>query len=141
MKSSFSFKTRANGTGLQLSVLCDATKITDLLVTTDWQTCSFEFDDTAGSRQIQIHMTGKLPEHTILDDDGNIIEDLLCEITDVELDGVSMGHMFTQHACYAHNYNNTGDAVAQQFFGSMGCNGTLSLNFTSPVYQWMLEHI
>ena len=37
--------------------------------------------------------------------------------------------------------NGTQESVDDDFFGTMGCNGTVRLKFSSPVYLWLLETV
>jgi hypothetical protein len=42
---------------------------------------------------------------------------------------------------YEHDYNGTGTLTQEKFYGQMGCNGTVSLAFCTPIYMWLLEHM
>ena len=42
---------------------------------------------------------------------------------------------------YRHDYNGTTDPFDDEFYGEMGCNGTVSLKFTTPIYLWLLENL
>mgnify|MGYP003352455181 CR=1 FL=1 len=42
---------------------------------------------------------------------------------------------------YRHDYNGTGQPTEDNFFGVLGCNGTVELRFTTPIYLWLLEHM
>jgi hypothetical protein len=42
---------------------------------------------------------------------------------------------------YEHNANGTGPLVQDKFYGEMGCNGTVTLEFSSPTYLWLLEQM
>jgi len=47
--------------------------------------------------------------------------------------------VFIDHATYTHNFNGTQAETTDKFYGEMGCNGTVSLRFTTPIYLWLLE--
>jgi len=49
--------------------------------------------------------------------------------------------VFLDRAVYVHDFNGTGKFVNKQFFGEMGCNGTVELKFSSPFYLWLLENM
>ena len=97
--------------------------------------------DDDGQHELKFVLKNKLPEHTKIDSNNNIVSDALLEIKNIQFDGIQLGHMFLELATYSHNYNNTGPEVQQQFCGSMGCNGTVSLKFTTPIYLWLLENM
>ena len=87
-------------------------------------------------------LQGKTKRDTRVDDQGNILEDVLISVSDVMLDGVRIDQLFQQHARYWHRYNrDTGDMEAHVFYGSMGCNGELVFEFTTPAYLWLLENM
>jgi len=44
-------------------------------------------------------------------------------------------------AQYQHDFNGTGNPTIDKFYGEMGCNGTVSLKFTTPIYLWLLENM
>ena len=62
-------------------------------------------------------------------------------ISDIQFDEIRLGHLVHELANYTHNFNGTGPYVVEPFSNSMGCNGTVSLKFTTPVYLWLLEHM
>jgi hypothetical protein len=61
-------------------------------------------------------------------------------VTDLEFDEILLGQIFINNAVYTHNCNGTAPETQNTFYGKMGCNGTVELKFTTPVYLWMLEN-
>ena len=49
--------------------------------------------------------------------------------------------MLVEQAVYTHDFNGTQPEIEDTFFGEMGCNGTVSLRFTTPIYLWLLENM
>jgi hypothetical protein len=49
--------------------------------------------------------------------------------------------MITQQATYTHNFNGAGAETQEKFYGEIGCNGIVSLKFSTPIYLWLLEHM
>ncbi len=90
---------------------------------------------------VEIEMSGKLPEHTIIDDQGNIVKDRMIEISAFFLDEIALVQLFTDNCKYAHDFNGSQAAVVDKFFGNMGCNGIVKFEFSAPVYTWMLENM
>jgi hypothetical protein len=101
----------------------------------------YEVDDNDQEHVWEIELKNKQSEHTIIDSDGSIIQDVLLQIKNMAIDGIELGNLVSQAAEYHHNCNGTADAYVDKFYGHMGCNGVIRLKFTSPVYIWLLENL
>lgn len=105
-------------------------------------TINHQFYDTEGDQhKLSITMSEKTPEHTILNASGKIIEDSCIEISEFKLDNIELNYTFYENCVYSHDFNGTGNSVKESFFRTMGCNGTVTFSFSSPVYLWLLENI
>jgi len=135
-------KAQASDSDLCLEVkLNNQTKFKKIL-STESESIKFLFDDTDDCKQIlEIIMSGKQSEHTVIDEDGNISKDRMIKISHVSLDQIELGQLFTDQAIYLHDFNGTAEKIQAKFFGNMGCNGTVRLEFSSPVYVWLLENM
>lgn len=122
-------------------MLFDGSVIQQLDLDADPHTFEHAFQDGTGEHVLEIVLSGKLPEHTKINDQGDILEDVLANITDICIDGIYLGQVFQEQALYHHDHNGTTAPVQQSFQGVMGCNGCVRLVFESPVYQWLLEHL
>ena len=100
-----------------------------------------ELADTDAEHELRFVMKNKTAKHTQVDQDGNIIKDACLIVGDLEFDEIPLGHTFTDLATYTHDYNGTGSPIKDKFFGTMGCNGVVSLKFTTPIYLWLLENM
>jgi len=100
-----------------------------------------EFSDADGEHSLRITLKNKLPEHTQIDDQGNILSDALLSVTEIAFDEIDCTKIVQNFAVYRHNLNCTAPAIEDLFFGDMGCNGTVELKFTTPVYLWLLENM
>jgi hypothetical protein len=107
----------------------------------DTKTVLLEITDDDGDHELRFVLKNKQSDHTQVDSDGNIVADACLTMSDIAFDGIMLGHMFTKLAKYTHNFNGSGDTTQNQFHGQMGCNGTVSLEFTTPVYLWLLENM
>lgn len=94
-----------------------------------------------GVHQLKFVMTGKTSEHTVLDADGNIVSDAVLQFSAVEFDDINVDSLIQQLAKYTHDFNGSGNTVTEPFYHAMGCNGSVNLEFSSPIYLWMLEHM
>lgn len=90
---------------------------------------------------LKLILKGKCADHTTVDSNGEIVSDSLLNISDLAFDGIALGQMVYEHAVYSHDFNGSGNPVDDRFFGSMGCNGTVTLKFTTPIYIWLLENM
>jgi len=126
--------------GLAMQVWIDSEKIFDQTVV---EPTPVEFDlvEDEAEHSLRFVMSNKMPDHTQIDNDGNITADSRLIVSDVGFDEISLGQLFFSMATYTHNSNGSGPEVLDKFHGEMGCNGTVELKFTTPAYLWLLEHI
>ena len=94
-----------------------------------------------GAHELRFVMSGKTDEHTEVDDLGNITKDAFLTINNFVLEDLDTTLIFTDQAKYHHNFNGNGAETVDKFFGDVGCNGTISLQFTTPIYMWLLENM
>ena len=102
---------------------------------------AFDLIDDDANHQIQFVMTGKTQEHTKIDDNGNITSDTLLKISNVQVDDIILDQFLYNLVEYVHDFNSTQTAITGKFYGNMGCNGTVTFEFTTPFYLWLLENM
>jgi len=119
----------------------DNTKFIDIDHVSCDQKVLIEISDDDGDHELRFVMKNKQPEHTKIDKDSNIISDSTLTLTNIEFDEIQLGQIVSDLAVYAHDFNGTGKVTQGRFYGVMGCNGTVSLKFTTPIYLWLLEHM
>jgi hypothetical protein len=102
---------------------------------------STDLSDDDGDHELRFVLKNKLSEHTEVDADNTIVSDARISVSDIEFDGISLTHLVPALAKYQHNFNGTGEPIIDEFYGEMGCNGTVSLKFTTPIYLWLLENM
>ena len=102
---------------------------------------SQEISDNDAEHELRIVMKHKTSDHTELDDAGNIIRDAMLSISDIKFDEIDLGQLFLTKTVYTHDFNGSQPTVDDKFFGEMGCNGTVSLKFSTPAYLWLLENM
>lgn len=100
-----------------------------------------DLEDDDGEHELRVVLKNKLTEHTIIDAEGNIEKDAMITVSNFEFAEISVDQVVQEQAVYYHNFNGSGPATQGRFFGSMGCNGTLSLKFSTPIYIWLLENM
>ena len=98
-------------------------------------------DDEEGEHELQIEISGKNANHTTIDSEGNIVKDVVIQLSNFEIDNLDVNQLFLEKCVYTHDFNGTSKATENKFYGELGCNGTVSLKFTTPMYLWLLEHM
>jgi hypothetical protein len=139
--SKFSFQYRATGPGLAVAVFVDGQQKSSQLATDEFVTFEYDIPDDDTTHAIEVQLLGKTDDHTVLDDQGNIISDRVVEIANIMLDDMDSTDLLIKRATYIHNFNGNGDTIADEFYGIMGCNGTVRFEFSTPVYIWLLENM
>jgi hypothetical protein len=102
---------------------------------------SLEILDDDGEHEFKFVMKNKTPEHTVIDDNGNITKDAMLSIANIAFDDIKLGQVFVDQSVYHHSFNGSQAPVEDKFYGDMGCNGHVSLRFTTPIYLWLLENM
>jgi len=105
------------------------------------QQLEWSIKEDEGDHELRFIMKNKTIDHTQIDTNGNIIKDATIKINDLSFDEIVLGQIFIDHAKYTHDFNGTHDTITEKFYGEMGCNGTVSLKFTTPIYIWLLENM
>jgi hypothetical protein len=100
-----------------------------------------EITDDDGEHELRFVLKNKTSDHTQVDETGNIIADARLIVTDLAFDEIQLGHMVTEQAVYTHDFNGTRQLTQDKFYNEMGCNGTVSLKFSTPIYLWLLEQM
>ena len=138
----FSFDVWTTGADLRLQVKLDGIILWEDTPSIEKQTVCVDFDDhTEQDHILELVMLGKLPEHTVIDSQGVILQDRCLHFDNVSFDNIQLGHIFTEASQYHHDHNGTTDPVTDSFYGVMGCNGCVKMQFSTPIYLWLLENI
>ena len=120
----------------------DQRKFLDIDHVTETQKITVDVDDQDDAEhELRLVLKNKTSAHTQVDEHGNIIADARLLIKDLAFDGIPLGHLFVEQAVYTHDFNGTGATTKTKFYGELGCNGTVSLKFATPMYLWLLEHM
>ena len=140
-KISCKINTSDQSVPLGIEIWLDNDKIFDQ----DWvkETVDFEhvFDKPNGNHELKFVMKNKKPSHTTIDSCGNIIKDAMLSITKIFFDDIDLENVISQVAVYTHDFNGTGNQTQIKFHKDMGCNGTVSVKFSTPYYIWLLENM
>jgi hypothetical protein len=136
------FKISATDALLDLAVVLDGQVQWQGQPGMDVQEISVEFDDTDDETHVlEFVLSGKTSDHTRITEQGEIVSDVTVQIKDIAFDDIVIDQIFSELAEYHHDFNGTQSAVIERFYGTMGCNGTVRLQFTTPIYIWLLENM
>jgi len=126
---------------LGVEVWLDQQQIFNTEHVADTVNVSHDIDENNAEHVLRVILKHKKTEHTTVDADGNITQDAVINVGSFEFEEIDINQIVQDLAIYTHDFNGSGNTTQNKFFGSMGCNGTLSLKFTTPVYLWLLEHM
>ena len=108
---------------------------------------TFSLDLPEGDHTIKIRLGGKLPKHTIVDDNDNILADQLLNIKQIEIDEIELDYMFYSLGNF---HKQTGVVDSKPVYDetplpdkytNLGWNGEYRLKFAVPTYMWFLENL
>jgi len=140
-KITCSIGTTDPSTKLGLEIWLDDLPIFNLAHITETIPLTYEIDEDEKDHVLRFVMKNKTQEHTVIDESGNIVKDACLTISDLAFDDIELKHVFLTKTVYIHDFNGTQNEVKDKFYGVMGCNGTVSLDFSTPVYIWLLENM
>jgi hypothetical protein len=126
---------------LGMEVWIDDQKLFDQAHVQESHQISTDLSDDDGEHELRFVLKNKLPEHTQVDANNTIVSDARISVSNIEFDGIALNQLVPDLAEYQHNFNGSGELSVHKFYGELGCNGIVSLKFTTPVYLWLLEHM
>jgi hypothetical protein len=101
---------------------------------------TWDISDDDDAHELRFVLKNKTNQHTKVDEQGNIVTDATITISNLAFEEIELNQIVVEHATYQHTLNGASDTVIMdKFYGVMGCNGTVSLKFTTPIYLWLLE--
>ena len=141
VKISFDIETSSSDCPLGVKICLDDAVLLDQTQIGEKIAFVHDISDDDGEHELRIVLSGKTSDHTQVDDAGNIIKDATLQISGVTVDGIDINQLFLEKCVYAHNFNGTQPEIQDTFYGTAGCNGTISFRFTTPIYLWLLENM
>ena len=126
---------------LGVRVHIDGTVVYDSPHVTTMYHFSHNISDEDGEHELSIEFYGKKEEHTVVNEAGEITQDALLTVNNVQIDSIDLDQVAQKLFEYHHDFNGSQAATVDRFYGSMGCNGQLKLQFTTPIYLWLLENM
>lgn len=137
----FSISTTEPSAELGIRVHLDGQMVHENSHVTESYNFSHEISDNDGEHELVIELFGKQTTHTKIDESGNILKDAMLVIKNLEFEGIDVSEILRVVGEYHHDFNGTQPPTVAKFYGNLGCNGTVKLKFTTPVYLWLLENM
>jgi hypothetical protein len=100
-----------------------------------------DLDDADGEHSLRITLKNKLPSHTKINELDQIVSDAMITVGNIAFDEIDCTQIVNEQAVYRHNLNGTAPEIEDRFFADLGCNGTVEMKFTTPIYLWLLENM
>lgn len=93
------------------------------------------------TNKITVQMYNKNPGDTVLDNEGNIVNDVVLNINSIAIDEIELDNLLWTHSVYYPDANQTSAPKSMQECVNLGWNGRWELQFDSPIYLWLLENL
>lgn len=119
----------------------DEIKFFDQTISRGTHRIGHTFSEDEEQHQFRIVFKNKQDHHTAVDAQGNILSDTIIDVKNICFDDINVDIMMYDLAKYQHNTNGTGELSDHKFYGHLGCNGTVTLDFYMPFYLWLLENM
>lgn len=102
--------------------------------------CVFDNTEYFCKQNIKIFMSGKTKNHTVVDQQGNIVSDCAVIVEKIFLDDIDVTEIYCAGTeCYVHNNNGATENIVDQFYSYIGCNGTVDISWSTPMNLWFLK--
>lgn len=126
-----------------LEVYLDQDKIFKSTAQTTKQTVIYDLVEDNARHEFKLVMSGKTRKHTKVDSDGNILSDVVFKIDRLEFEELDMWEVFClgRRSTHRHSFNSTQPEFDDEFYGQIGCNGTVTMPFETPIYLWLSENL
>lgn len=91
------------------------------------------------SHTLNFTLHDKSNHDTHINESGEITKDTLIKIKQIEIDDVDITHLLPINHDTFYYKHDTG--TLEPFYDTLGVNGTATVKFTTPFYQWLLENL
>ena len=96
------------------------------------------------SHQLTFTLYDKTNNDTEILEDGTIKQDTLINLLQLQLNDVDLTDTMSLNKdvfYYEHDSNGTAQLEKHTLYNILGCNGTATINFTTPFHVWLLENL
>ena len=130
-------------TDIALEVYINDDKIFQTTAQKQIQTIIYDIDEDSADHELKLVMSGKNRTHTTVDNKGEITSDIFFTIDRLEFEELDMKELFClgRRSRYRHSFNSTQPEFDDEFYGQIGCNGTVFMPFSTPIYLWLADNL
>jgi hypothetical protein len=102
----------------------------------------FDHNLSEGQNFLKIRLNNKESSDTVVDQE-KIVNDMLLNIEDITIDGLSLGNLIRNSSYYPDHPQLYQGKTVDSLEGcvNLGWNGAYVLEFRSPFYMWLLENL
>ena len=141
MKLELDFSANKNCADVFLEVYCDDKAILKSPAQAVKQTVQLELLEHPADHVLRLIMHGKNHTHTVVDQQDQIVDDVYFTVDRLEFEELDMKEIFCQgQNCYTHSFNQDQPTVIDEFYGFIGCNGSIDFKFSTPFFLWLNQH-
>jgi hypothetical protein len=108
---------------------------------TQKQTVNYTLAEDNNAHTLKFIVKNKTAEHTKLNEQQHIVQDSCIQFEQIKFDELELSADLIDLFVYTHDFNGNGQLGQHKFYNTLGCNGTVTLDFTLPIYVWFLEHM
>ena len=96
---------------------------------------------TQDRNKITVEMYNKKPGDTVINNNGDIVNDVVLNINNIAIDGIELDNLLWTKGIYYPNAGEDGAPESMKECVNLGWNGRWELEFDSPIYLWLLENL
>lgn len=96
-------------------------------------------DELEQTYVVKIVLKNKTAQHTQVNEKLEIVSDSVIEVNNFKLDDIDIDQMIREQAVYSHSFNSTSEYSDHKFYNTLGCNGVVKFEISTPAYLWLLE--
>jgi hypothetical protein len=142
MKLNLEFSASADCTDILIEIYLNKNKIFESTAQQQLQQVLCNINEDPADHELALVMSGKNRSHTVVDNNGEITSDIYFTINRLEFEDLDMRELFCLgKQCYTHSFNSSQPEFLDEFYGIIGCNGTVNINFSTPIYLWLLDYL
>jgi hypothetical protein len=138
MKLNLQFSANTNCDDVLIEIYLNNNKIFQSTAQQQLQQILCEIDEFPAEHELKLVMLGKNQSCPVVNDSEEIVSDIYFKINQLEFEDIDMQEVFCLgKKCYTHH----GDTeLPHEFYGILGHNGTVKINFATPIYLWLKDY-
>lgn len=142
MKIELDFSASKSCDDIVLEIYCNDKKISESVALPTKQTVCINLSEDPADHCLRMIMRGKTNQHTVLDSNNEIVDDVWFSVDRLEFEDLDMREIFCQGCkCYTHSFNQNQPSFVDEFYGYIGCNGTIEIKFSTPIFLWLNDYL